>query len=335
VLAASGKTVRMLLQSLVLSVGAWLVIHGEASGGVIFASSILSSRALAPLEQVIGNWRGLVGARQSWARLKQFMARLSEEAARQPLPAPRTALAIESLSLSPPGANVATVRDVSVLIYAGESVAVLGPSGCGKSTLIRGIAGIIDPRSGSVRLDGATLEQWPRRELGRHIGYLPQNVDLIAGTIAQNIARFDPEGAPEQVIAAAEQAGVHDMIQHLPDGYNTNVGPEGRRLSAGQRQRVALARALYGDPFLILLDEPNSNLDAEGETALVRAIESAKERRAIVITVAHRPAVLEAVDLVLLMRDGQATAYGRKERVVPHLLTNSSAPPILAAGKVS
>jgi PrtD family type I secretion system ABC transporter len=326
-LGTISRIFRLFLQSLVLTVGAILVIRGEASGGVIFASSILASRALAPVEQVIANWRGFVGARQAWDRLKQFMAQLDRPPPTLDLPPPRSILAIEALTLRPPGAAAPTVHDISFIAYAGEAIAVLGPSGCGKSTFLRGLLGILEPVSGSVRLDRATLDQWPRDVIGRHIGYLPQNVELISGTIAQNIARFEPDAPAEAIIEAARQAGVHDLIQHLPDGYNCDVGIDGRKLSAGQRQRIALARALYRDPFLLLLDEPNSNLDQDGERALVEAVNAAKARQAIVIVVAHRPSILEAIDLVLLMRNGRAQAYDRKERLVPHLLESGKSLP--------
>ena len=205
-------------------------------------------------------------------------------------------------------------------LRAGEGLAILGPSGCGKSTLVRGLAGIWPLKSGAVRLDNADLSQWPPDTLGRYIGYLPQNVELIAGTVAENIARFDPDAISEQVIKAAKLAGVHDLILHLPDGYNSQVGPDGRALSGGQRQRIGLARALYGDPFLIILDEPNSNLDAQGEEALASAIADVRARGAIVIAVAHRPSLLASVDLVLLMKDGKSIAFGPKEKLVGHLL---------------
>lgn len=325
-LGGAGKVFRMFLQSAVLSVGALLVIEGEASGGVIFASSILSSRALAPVEQLIGNWRAMISARQSWAQLKGMIARLPVAPERHSLPAPRGVLSIESLALRAPGSAETIVRDVSFITYAGSAIAMLGPSGSGKSTLLRGVAGILDPSAGSVRLDGATLDQWSREALGRHIGYLPQDVDLMGGTIAQNIARFDPQATSEAVIAAAKQAGVHDLILRLPGGYNCDVGENGRRLSAGQRQRVALARALYGEPFLILLDEPNSNLDPEGEAALIEAVVAAKARNAIVIVVAHRPSILHAIDHVLLMEDGRVRDFGRKEHLLGDRLRVASAP---------
>lgn len=314
-LVTAGRMFRLFLQSGVLTVGALLVLNGKASGGVIFASSILSSRALAPIEAAIANWRGFVAARQSWGRLGDIMTFAGERRPVQPLPPPCQSLAAEALTLAPPGSRELTVRGISFLAYAGEAVAILGPSGSGKSTLLRGLAGSLPPVAGEVRLDGATMTQWPRQMLGRDIGYLPQNVELLPGTVAQNIARFDPEASSEQIIMAAEQAGVTEMIQHLPDGYNTDVGIDGRRLSGGQRQRIALARALYGDPFLILLDEPNANLDQTGETALIEAIQRVKSRGGIVVLVAHRPSVLVAVDNVLAVREGRAISYGPRSAI--------------------
>ena len=316
-LATIGRIFRIFLQSLVLTVGALLVLGGKASGGVIFASSILSSRALAPIELTIANWRGFAAARQSWRRLGDVFAFAGEPAPGQVLPAPRDRLSAEGLTLAPPGATEPTVRNISFLAYAGEAVAILGPSGSGKSTLLRGLAGSLPPMAGDVRLDGATMAQWPRDVLGRDIGYLPQNVELLPGTVAQNIARFDPAATPEAILAAAAHAGVAAMIQRLPNGYNTDVGTDGRRLSAGQRQRIALARALYRDPFLILLDEPNANLDPDGEAALVTAIRAAKARQAIVLVVAHRPSVLVAIDNILLLREGRAVSYGPQRTLPP------------------
>ncbi len=312
VLVTSGRIFRIFLQSVVLTVGALLVLSGKASGGVIFASSILSARALAPIELAIANWRGFVGARQSWQRLGDVMAFGGEARAVQPLPPPGSTLSVDALTLVPPGASEPTVRHVSFVAYAGEAIAIMGPSGAGKSTLLRGIAGTLPPLAGEVRLDGATMTQWPRDLLGREIGFLPQNVELLPGTVAQNIARFDPAASVDTIIAAAQQAGVDEMIQQLPDGYNTDVGTDGRRLSGGQRQRIALARALHGDPFLILLDEPNANLDPVGEAALVEAVAAATAGGAVVIVVAHRPSILAAIDHVLLMKEGRAVAYGPK-----------------------
>jgi ATP-binding cassette subfamily C protein len=315
-LGGASKTFRMLLQSVVLAVGALLVIEGKATGGIIFASAILSARALAPVEQAIANWRGFVAARQSWQRLGELLKRTPEKLVQHELPPPESTLSVEDLSLAPPGANRLTVAGVSFTARAGEAIAVIGPSGSGKSTLVRGITGVWEPVRGCVRLDGATLDQWSSESLGRHIGYLPQNVELLDGTVAENIARFDPEATSEDIIAAARLAGVHDLIVRLPEGYQTPVGTDGSSLSAGQRQRIALARALYRDPFLIVLDEPNSNLDAEGESALAGAVSAAAARGAIVLLVAHRQTILSVVDLILFMRDGRAVAYGPRDEIL-------------------
>ena len=316
-LGGLSKIARLLLQSLVLTVGALLVMDGRASGGVIFASSILSSRALAPVELAIANWRGFVGARQSWARLTGLLDQLGDTPALPALPAPKATLSVEGLTLAPPGADRATVSGVSFAVRAGEAAAVLGPSGCGKSTLARALVGALAPRAGAVRLDGAALDQWTPDALGPHIGYLPQSVELLAGTVAQNIARFDPEAPAEAVVAAAKLAGVHDLILRLPDGYSTQVGLDGAALSAGQRQRIGLARALFGDPFLVVLDEPNSNLDRAGEDALAAAVTAACARGAAVVVIAHRPSILAAVHKVLLMEDGRVRAFGPRDQILP------------------
>lgn len=314
------KIFRMVLQSGVLTVGALLVMDQQASGGVIFASSILSSRALAPVEAAIANWRGFVGARQSWERLKMLILNIPPVATTDILAPPRRTLTVERASLSPPGSANLTVQGISMQVKAGEAVAILGASGSGKSSLVRGLTGIWPLAHGNVRLDGADISQWPPEILGRHIGYVPQNAELIGGTISQNIARFDPAATSGDIVAAARLAGVHELILHLPEGYNTQVGADGRALSGGQRQRIALARALYNDPFLIVLDEPNSNLDAEGEAALAQAFAHAKARGAIVIAVAHRPSILTSVDFVLLMKEGRGVAFGPTAQIVPQLL---------------
>ncbi|OQW46360.1 MAG: hypothetical protein A4S16_10965 [Proteobacteria bacterium SG_bin6] len=330
-LGGTSRVFRMFLQSLVLSVGALLVINDQATGGVIFASSILSSRALAPIELAIANWRAFVGARDSWQRLKRSAPVLLASAHQKSLlPPPAASLAVEALTLCAPGNDLPIVRQVSFQAKAGSAIAVLGPSGCGKSTLIKGLAGILPAAGGAVRLDGAMLDQWPREELGRHIGYLPQNAELIAGTIAQNIARFDPRARGEDIIEAARAADVHGLVQYLPRGYNFDVGTDGRNLSAGQRQRIALARALYRNPFLLLLDEPNSNLDQEGERALIKAVLAAKGRGALVILVAHRPAVLAAIDKVVLLRDGRVEAFDDKDRLLGPQPRDEAAEPRVA-----
>ncbi|ARO33655.1 protease secretion system ABC transporter ATP-binding protein PrtD (plasmid) [Rhizobium sp. NXC14] len=315
-LATASKILRMMLQSGVLAVGAFLVIRQEATGGIMIASSILVSRALAPVELAIGQWKGFVAARQSWGRLTKLMTLMSSEEREVALPAPRESLTVENLQVAAPGGRSPIVRGVSFKVSAGEAVGVIGPSASGKSTLARAITGLWLPLIGAVRLDQALLAQWDPRELGRHLGYLPQDVSLFDGSIAQNIARFDPEAGSEAIIAAARAAGVYDMIVQFPDGFDTKIGEHGSALSAGQRQRIALARALYGDPFLVVLDEPNSNLDADGEAALTKAISGVRARGGIAIVIAHRPSALVAVDKVLVMGNGQMQAFGPKDEVL-------------------
>lgn len=319
-LSSMSKVFRFLLQSLMLAAGAFLVIEGEASAGVMIAASILSSRALAPVELAISNWRNFVAARQSYARLATLSAEFPAGRPPMPLPAPAGRLDVEALAVAPPGQPRPTIAGLNFVVPAGSAVGVIGPSGSGKSTLARGLVGAWPISKGGVRLDGAALEQWDSDALGRHVGYLPQDIELFDGTVAENVARFQRDAAPEKVIAACERAGVHEMILRLPNGYDTRLGEGGMALSGGERQRVALARALYGEPFLIVLDEPNSNLDADGEAALTRAIMWAREAKRVVIVVAHRPSALAAVDLVLMMGSGQQQAFGPKAEVLGRVL---------------
>ncbi|RUL96985.1 type I secretion system permease/ATPase [Rhizobium chutanense] len=325
-LATASKILRMMLQSGVLAVGALLVIRQEATGGIMIASSILVSRALAPVELAIGQWKGFVAARQSWGRLTKLMTLMSSEQREVDLPAPRESLIVENLQIAAPGGRSPILRGVSFKVSAGEAVGVIGPSASGKSTLARAITGLWLPLGGAVRLDQALLTQWDPRELGRHLGYLPQDVSLFDGSIAQNIARFDPKADSEAVIAAAKAAGVYDMIVQFPDGFDTKVGEQGSVLSAGQRQRIALARALYGEPFLVVLDEPNSNLDADGEAALTKAISGVRARGGIAIVIAHRPSALTAVDHVLVMGNGQMQAFGPKDEVLKKTTARPATP---------
>jgi ATP-binding cassette subfamily C protein len=325
-LGAIAKVMRMLLQSAVLAVGAYLVIHQEATGGIIIAGSILSARALAPVDLAIAHWKSFVAARQSWRRLALLLERMPERATPTLLQPPSSQLSVEGISIVAPGDQRAIVQDVTFSLAAGQGLGVIGPSASGKSSLVRALVGVWRPVRGKVRLDGAALDQWMSDELGRHIGYLPQDVELFAGTVAQNIARFDPQADADAIIAAAKEAGVHDMIIKMRDGYNTEVGEQGAALSAGQAQRVALARALYGRPFLIVLDEPNSNLDTEGDEALSRAVRSSRARGAIVVVVAHRPIGIEAVDQVLVMKDGRMQAFGPKETVLAQVLQPRATP---------
>jgi ATP-binding cassette subfamily C protein len=326
-LGAVAKVLRMTLQSVVLAVGAYLVIHQEATAGIIIAGSILSARALAPVDLAIAHWKGFVAARQSWHRLTRLLEQMPAKATPTLLQNPASRLSVEAVSIVPPGDQKIIVQDVTFALSAGNGLGVIGPSGSGKSSLVRALVGVWQPFRGKVRLDGAALDQWSSDVLGRHIGYLPQDVELFAGTVAQNICRFDPEANSDGIIAAAKEAGVHEMIIRMREGYNTQIGEQGTALSAGQAQRVALARALYGNPFLIVLDEPNSNLDTEGDEALTRAIRGARERGAIVVVVAHRPIGIEAVDQLLVLRDGRAQAFGPKEQVLAQVLQPRVAAP--------
>jgi PrtD family type I secretion system ABC transporter len=326
-LGAVAKVLRMTLQSAVLAVGAYLVIHQEATAGIIIAGSILSARALAPVDLAIAHWKGFIAARQSWHRLSRLLEQMPAQTAPTLLQNPESRLSVEAVSIAPPGDQRVIVQDVSFALTAGNGLGVIGPSGSGKSSLVRALVGVWQPFRGKVRLDGAALDQWSSDVLGRHVGYLPQDVELFAGTVAQNICRFDSEATSDGIIAAAKEAGVHEMIIKMREGYNTQIGEQGAALSAGQAQRVAMARALYGNPFLIVLDEPNSNLDTEGDEALTRAIRGARERGAIVVVVAHRPIGIEAVDQILVLRDGRMQAFGPKEQVLAQVLQQRVASP--------
>src|SRR6204780_4345812 len=327
-LGAIAKVLRMTLQSAVLAVGAYLVIHQEATAGIIIAGSILSARALAPVDLAIAHWRGFVAARQSWHRLNRLLESMPARTAQTLLQNPSSRLSVEGVSIVPPGDQKVLVQDVTFALVAGGGLGIIGPSGSGKSSLVRALVGVWQPARGKVRLDGAALDQWSSDVLGRHIGYLPQDVELFAGSVAQNVCRFDPGATSDSIIAAAKEAGVHEMIIKMREGYDTQVGEQGAALSAGQAQRVALARALYGNPFLIVLDEPNSNLDTEGDEALTRAIRAARERGAIVVVVAHRPIGIEAVDQLLVLRDGRIQAFGPKDVVLGQVLRVAAPTPI-------
>jgi ATP-binding cassette, subfamily C, bacterial PrsD len=322
---SASKVLRMMLQSGVLAVGAYLVIYQLATAGIIIAGSILSARALAPVDLAIANWRGFVSARQGWKRLTDLLALLPSQTAPMALRPPAHSVVVESVAVMPPGSEKVVVQDASLSLQAGNGLGIIGPSGSGKSSLARMLVGVWRPVRGRIRLDGAALDQWSPDSLGKHIGYLPQDVELLAGTVAQNIGRFLVPQDAKAVIAAANAAGVHDMIVGLPDGYETQVGENGTALSAGQAQRVALARALYGDPFLVVLDEPNSNLDAEGDEALSRAIMSVRARGGIVVVVAHRPSAIAGVDLLMMMNQGRVQAFGPKDEVLSRVLQRDGA----------
>ncbi|KAA0686358.1 type I secretion system permease/ATPase [Neorhizobium sp. P12A] len=324
-LAIASKILRMMLQSTVLGVGAILVIRQEATGGIMIASSILVSRALAPVELAIGQWRAFVSARQSWTRLRKLLEQMPTEHRGIALPNPTRELTLENVSIASPGSRELIVRNVSFKVSAGTVLGVIGPSASGKSSLVRAVVGLWPTVIGTVRLDQAALSQWKRSDIGRHVGYLPQDVGLFEGSIAENISRFDEQATSEAIISAAKSAGIYEMVVQLSDGFDTLIGEGGARLSAGQRQRIALARALYGDPFLVVLDEPNSNLDADGEAALTSALLGVRARGGIAIVVAHRPSALAAADKVLVMTDGQMQAFGPKDAV----LRNTTRPSLM------
>jgi len=323
---AAARATRMMLQSAVLALGAYLVIEQQASAGIMIAASILTGRALAPLDLAIPNWRKWSSARQSWGRLSRLLDAFPQGNDRLPLRAPKQELSVETAACVPPGSAQIVVHDASFNLQSGQGLGIVGPSASGKSSLARLLVGVWTPVRGSVRLDEASLDQWASEELGRYIGYLPQRVELLPGTISENISRFDPEPDPEAVIRAAEAAGVHDLIVNLPGGYQTEIGDYGTGLSAGQQQRIALARALYGDPFLVVLDEPNSNLDGEGETALTKAITGVRQRGGIAVVVAHHPAALAGVDTLLVMGHGRVKAFGPKDKVLPTVARPVSPP---------
>lgn len=314
------KTLRMALQSSVLGLGAYLVIGGEASPGVIIASSILLGRSLAPVDVAIANWRGFLATRRSYSDLAAALDAFGSQKDPMELPRPQTQLAVEELTVAPPSLQRPTLVNVSFRLSRGAGLAIVGPSGSGKTTLVRALVGAWKPLRGTVRLDGAALDQWNSELLGTHIGYLPQDVELFDGTIADNISRFGGKSDAKGVLAAAKAAGVDKMIMRLPEGFQTRIGEGGAALSAGQRQLVGLARALYGDPFLVVLDEPNSNLDADGDVALAGAILAVRERGGIAIVVAHRPSALVNIDQVLVLSNGMLHSFGSREDVLANVI---------------
>jgi ATP-binding cassette subfamily C protein len=331
-LGGASKVFRSILQSLVLAVGAVLVINQESTAGIIIAGSILTARALAPIEMAIANWKGFVAARQSGQRLDQLLKLLPSEEERLALPAPIESLTVEQLYVGAPNSERPTLNEVSFRLRSGQAVGIIGPSGSGKSTLARALVGVWPCVRGRIKLDNAALDNWSSEALGKHIGYLPQNVELFDGSIAMNIARFDPGATAAAVLDASHAAGAHELILSLPDGYSTKIGEGGMALSAGQRQRIGLARAFYGKPFLVVLDEPSSNLDAEGEEALTEAILNVRRRGGIVAVVAHRPKALEGVDHVLVLGEGRAQSFGKREDVLRSVLRHPVPLKVVAEG---
>ena len=312
------KTFRTWSQSIMLGIGAYLVITHEINPGLLMAGSLLLGRALAPIDQMIGSWKGFVAAKVQYDRLSKVMDDLNKEPERMPLPAPEGHIQVENLVVAPPGAKAPVIRNISFAAPAGSIVGIVGPSAAGKSTLVRAIMGIWPPQHGVVRLDGADIHSWDKHALGPYVGYLPQDIELFEGSISENIARFDKVD-PDKVVQAAQMAGVHEMILMLPDGYDTVIGSDGVNLSGGQRQRIGLARAIYGNPRLIVLDEPNSNLDDVGERALGVALQKLKETGATVFIVSHRPNILSRLDRVLVMSAGTISLYGDRDRVIAEL----------------
>ncbi len=317
-IAALSKTYRITIQSLILGLGAWLAIDKQISPGLMIGGSILLGRALAPIDLMIGSWKQFLSARTAYERLNTLLAQFPPEAERMPLPPPTGELRAEQAVVFPPGSKVAVLKGLNFAIPAGTFVALIGASASGKSTLARALLGIWPTSNGAVRLDGADISQCDRSILGAHIGYLPQDIELFDGTIADNIARFG-ERDSEKVVAAAQAAGVHEMILQLPQGYDTEIGGTGGMLSAGQRQRVGLARALYGEPVLVILDEPNSNLDDQGELALARALSELKQRGCTVIVITHRLGILSLVERIMVLNEGVLVLDGARDEVLAKL----------------
>jgi ATP-binding cassette subfamily C protein EexD len=331
VLATVSKSVRMLTQSLVLGVGAYLVINMEMSGGMMIAGSVLLGRALAPLDQLVTAWKQFSSARQSWDRLNSILKAYPQNIERMSLPAPVGHLGVHQLTVVPPGARDAVLRNITFALKAGESLVVIGPSGAGKSSLVRSLLGLWPQAGGEVRLDGADMRHWDRDNLSRHIGYLPQDVELFDGTVAENISRFTDVDA-EKVLAAAQMAGVHELILQLPNAYETLIGPGGGALSGGQRQRIGLARALYENPRLVVLDEPNSNLDEVGEFALYKALQNLKAQGTTVVTISHRPGILKQADKIMVLVSGAVTLFGERDQVLAQLASKTTQLPVREGG---
>ena len=320
--STTSKTFRIFLQSAVLGVGAWLAIQGHISAGAMLASSIIVGRALAPIEQLIAQWSLIQRAFQGWKGLSDLLAKVPPEPARTTLPKPRALLEVQAISVVPPGERMPTLRNLSFELQPGQALGVIGQSGSGKSTLARVLTGVWPIQAGRVRLDGASIEQYGAEDLANYVGYLPQDVALFEGTIAENIARLQLEPDSERVVSAAQKAAAHDLVLKLPNGYDTKLPAQGQRLSGGQKQRIGLARALYGDPVLLVLDEPNANLDAEGSMALNIAIRNAKKDGRSVVIMAHRPAAIEECDLILILDGGNRVAFGPRDEVLKQHLRN-------------
>lgn len=321
-LATATKTVRMLLQSAVLALGAWLVLQGQLTGGAIIAASTLLGRALAPVEQLVGHWALFQRAFAGWRDLSRLLTAIPPEAPRMALPRPQPMLTVQDLTVVPPGEQTAILRGVSLSAKAGDAIAVIGPSASGKSTLARALAGVWPATRGEIRLAGADLPQYDRDQLGSYLGYLPQDVMLFSGTVAQNVSRFDPAATPGAIVTAAKKAAAHELILSLPQGYDTVLTEGGGRISGGQRQRIGLARAFYGEPSILILDEPNSSLDDPGVQALNRAITKARADGQIVLVMSHRPSALAECNLVMILDGGQMRGFGPRDEVLSRFVKN-------------
>lgn len=331
-ITSATKFVRISGQSLALGLGALLVLEGQLSAGMMIAMSLLLGRALAPVEIAIGSWKQFSSGRQSYQRLSQLLTQHPRERLRMPLPPPTGAVRLEQLYAGPPGATQPILRGINFALNKGDVLAVIGASASGKSTLARAMVGVWTVLGGSVRLDNAEISQWTHDALGPHLGYLPQDIELFAGSVADNIARFGEQDA-DKIIAASRHAGIHDMILRFPQGYDTPLGPGGLGLSGGQKQRLGLARALYGNPALIVLDEPNSNLDEAGELALIQAVKALKASGSTVVLITHRPGILAVVDHILLLRDGAQQAFGPRDQVLKALMPADKTAPVRVANK--
>ena len=334
VITAVTKFVRTSVQSLILGVAALLVIKGELSGGVMIAASILLGRTLSPVEQIIGVWKQWEGVLSAYKRLEDLLRRHPPRKAGMSLPPPEGSVRVEQVAAAPPGSNRMVLRNINFELRAGEIMGMIGASGSGKSTLARLLVGVWPVANGSVRIDGADVFQWSKDELGPFMGYLPQDIELFAGTIAENIARFG-EVDSFKVVAAAKLAGVHELILQMPEGYETRVGDGGSGLSGGQKQRIGLARALYGDPVFIVLDEPNSNLDEAGEFALAESILELKKRQRTVVIISHRPSIIRITDKLMVLQNGAALAFGPTEQVLEAMAKAQNKPPLAQANPPS
>jgi PrtD family type I secretion system ABC transporter len=324
------KAVRMGIQVLIIAIGAWLIMKGKIHSGMLFANMILASRALQPIEKIVGSWDSLNNMYRAFQRLNKLLDSAEPPTRATALPRPLGKLSVEGVNFAPPGLQKLVLNNINFALDPNEVLGVIGPSGAGKSTLARLLVGIWKPLNGVARLDGADVFTWDRADFGKHIGYLPQDTELFGGTVRNNIARFREGVTDEEVVAAAQLAGVHELILRMPKGYDTDVGESGIVLSAGQRQRVGLARTLLGNPAFVVLDEPNANLDAEGEEALMRAIDAMKANGATVVIISHKPGVFRAADKMLVLRDGRVELFGPRDQVMSRLVKPAQPPEVRA-----